>query len=297
MFVVSCFGANWLHVRPVNGDLPDAGLVPPRHWAWFALCADHEKPNTVVSIQEAPNFEPATNGMDTATWQERELQSMRTNTIAVLEQLSNIGIEKYNRNLFSLKSIREREKADTSVRSSTAINEDAITETAASNLFYYLFEDYSPVIPVLSNSRRILRGISRRILNSGKKGDKSDTSTVIQELHELGKDLRQLHHLFSSYKNLFQGIIAQPKNAEVAKRRVVQLEGQAVDRFDRLIDRLQLLMLNTIKEYIDEKTELSSTVSHLQQPHNCWHHILTMPLAVLQPHRTEGLSGNGPADT
>lgn len=207
--------------------------------------------------------------MDTATWQERELQSMRTNTIAVLEQLSNIGIEKYNRNLFSLKSIREREKADTSVRSSTAINEDAITETAASNLFYYLFEDYSPVIPVLSNSRRILRGISRRILNSGKKGDKSDTSTVIQELHELGKDLRQLHHLFSSYKNLFQGIIAQPKNAEVAKRRVVQLEGQAVDRFDRLIDRLQLLMLNTIKEYIDEKTELSSTVSHLQQPHNC----------------------------
>jgi hypothetical protein len=260
MSPVFCFGANWLHVRPTEGGVPDAGLVPPHHWAWYALYADEKTTNTVISIHEVPNYTTPSKGVATTTWQTAELQSMRTNTIAVLEQLSNIGIAKHDGNLFLLKAIRESEKADSSERSPTAVPDDKIADVAASNLFYYLFEDYSAVMPVLYNSRRMLEGITRRILSSAKKGDNPDTSNVITELHDLGKDLRQLHHLFTSYKNLFTAIIAQP-SIDAAETRVVKLEWQALDRFKRLIDRLQLLMLNTIKEYIDEKTELSSTAS------------------------------------
>ena len=188
-----------------------------------------------------------------------ELENIRINTIAVLEQLSTVGIATYTNNLFQLKSIREPHKIDSSERSSTLIHPESATDTAASNLFYYLFEDYSAVAPVLNNSGRMLKNLSDRVLGHVKKGDIRDTSTVIQELHELGKGLRQLQHLFESYKNLFETIRKSPP-LEPAEIRDVQLQSQARDRFVRLIDRLQLLMLNTINEYIDEKTELSNTV-------------------------------------
>lgn len=190
---------------------------------------------------------------------------MRSNTIAVLEQLSKIGLSKYNGDIFQLKAIREAEKRDSSKRSTTMVTPDKITETAASNLFYYLFEDYHPVMPVLSNSGSMIQDLSRRVLGSAKKGANSDTADVIPALHELGRDLRQLQHLFESYKNLLESILKPP---ELEDARVVKLEGQARDRFYRLKDRLQLLVLNTIREYIDEKKELSSTVSRSPQHHD-----------------------------
>lgn len=187
---------------------------------------------------------------------------MRTNTIAVLEQLSTIGISKHNGNLLLLKAIRESEKADSSMRSLTTVPNDKIADVAASNLFYYLFEDYSAVMAVLHNSRRMLEDIARRVLSGPKKGDNAVTSQVVTELHKLGRDLRQLHHLFTSYKKLFAAVITPP-GTDAAETRVVKLEWQALDRFKRLIDRLDLLMLDTIKEYIEEKAELSNTVSVL----------------------------------
>lgn len=258
MSPVFCFGANWLHVRPSEGDVPGAGLVPPHHWAWYALCSDAQTTNTVISVQEAPNYSTPPKGVPREEFQAAELRNMRNNTIAVLEQLSDIGISKHNGNLFLLKAIRESEKADSSERSPTSVPSNKVTEVAASNLFYYLFEDYS-AMPVLDNSKRILEDITRRILSSPKTGDIAAMSNVVRELHKLGKDLRQLHHLFASYKNLFAAIIAQP-GIDAAETRVVKLEWQALDRFKRLIDRLQLLMLDTIQEYIDEKKELSDTV-------------------------------------
>ncbi|OIW34513.1 hypothetical protein CONLIGDRAFT_675485 [Coniochaeta ligniaria NRRL 30616] len=251
-----CFGANWLHVRPTVGDKPDQSLIPPRHWSWLALCADdHKITDTVISIHEAPNYES-----DDATWQAKELLNMRRNTIAVLEQLSDIGIKKYNGDIFLLKAIREAEKQDSSKRSITMVPPDKVIETAASNLFYYLFEDYQAVMPVLKNSGDMIKDLTRRVLGSARKGDNWDTADVIPALHKLGRDLRQLQHLFESYKNLFESILKPP---DLEDARIVKLEGQARDRFKRLKDRLQLLMLNTIREYIDEKNELSSTYFNL----------------------------------
>jgi len=186
---------------------------------------------------------------------------MRTNTIAVLEQLSSRGIAKYSERFFLLKGVREEPaKPDRLRRTTTTVLPEKVTETAATNLFYYLFEDYSAVMPVLDNSRRMVKDLTRRVLHSPKKGDSLDIG-VVPALHKLGQDLRQLHHLFTSYKNLFESILKRPSPDEAAETRIVKLEGQARDRFQRLSDRNQLLMLNTIKEYIDEKTELSSTVS------------------------------------
>lgn len=88
-------------------------------------------------------------------------------------------------------------------------------------------------------------------------------STIIPELHDLGKELRLLQHLFESYKILIQTILAPP---DVDDSERVRPDLQARDRFRRLGDRLQLLMLNTIKEYLDEKKELSSTVSNPPLP-------------------------------
>ena len=48
---------------------------------------------------------------------------------------------------------------------------------------------------------------------------------------------------------------------ETSNREDIKLEQQAYDRFRRLGDRLQLLMLNTIQECLDEGKELSTTVS------------------------------------
>ncbi|KAB5579924.1 hypothetical protein GE09DRAFT_1080230 [Coniochaeta sp. 2T2.1] len=260
-----CFGANWLHRKPEDKTGHDAKLselVPPHHWAWYALCADDQKTNTVVSIHEAPNYSRPPKGVDPADYQSDELENIRKNTVAVLEQLSFIGSSKYTHNLFQLKSIREPHKIDTSERSSTMVPPENATETAASNLFYYLFEDYSAVAPVLNNSGQMLKNLSDRVLGNVKKGESRDTSTVIQELHELGKGLRQLDHLFKSYKNLFETIRKSPP-LEPTESREVKLERQARDRFKRLIDRLQLLMLNTINEYLDEKKELSNTYFNL----------------------------------
>ena len=281
-------------MRPASKGVPD--LIPPRHWAWFALCADDTKTtNTVVSIHEAPNYETPPKGVPTAEWEASELRNMRANTIAVLAQLSKLGIAVYQRDLFSLKAIRESEKLDSSSRSATMVPAHEITETAASYLFYYLFEDYSAVSPVLNNSRHMLKDITRRVLGGTKKGDRSDTADVIPELHKLGRDLRQLRHLFESYKNLFKNIVQPP---DIEDKRDVKLAAQARDRFRRLRDRLQLLMLNTMEEYINEKTELSNTVSLS---------VGTMPYyspladdhtfrLVLQPHRPKRLGSNSPAD-
>lgn len=44
--------------------------------------------------------------------------------------------------------------------------------------------------------------------------------------------------------------------------RETQLTQKARDRFERLSDRMQLQMLNTIQEYLEEKSALSDTVCH-----------------------------------
>lgn len=116
---------------------------------------------------------------------------------------------------------------------------------------------------------------------------KHRTSEIIPELHDLSKELRKLKHLFENYKNLIHKVMAttrldadtnqkfpltregtqtslQISRADLASedRRVI-LTKSALERFDRLADRLQWLMLNTIQGHLDEINALSDTVSSI----------------------------------
>ena len=93
------------------------------------------------------------------------------------------------------------------------------------------------------------------------------SAEIIPKLHELSTDLRQLKHLFEGTKALIQKI-RTPRNLDMTGSRAlpvardVLLSSTATDRFERLEDRLQLLMLNRIQEYLEEQKALSNTVRH-----------------------------------
>ncbi len=112
---------------------------------------------------------------------------------------------------------------------------------------------------------------------------KEDTSDVITRLYTLNRELRQLHQLFTSLKTLVARIIDdkgvppmtnedEPSYAKSATepsepqpQPQPQLEPRlfkkARDRFERLRDRLQNLMLDTIDDYLKETESLQHTVS------------------------------------
>lgn len=91
------------------------------------------------------------------------------------------------------------------------------------------------------------------------------SSDIIPTLHASNKELRQLKHWFEAFKALIQKIRAS-RNADMSgpsisrDERKLQLSPLARNRFERLEDRLQLLMLNRIQEYLEEHKALSDTV-------------------------------------
>ncbi|ROW11241.1 hypothetical protein VMCG_01402 [Cytospora schulzeri] len=280
-----CIGANWLHERPSMGAEHDAQiyegsaeLVPPKHWAWYILTSDC----TVISIHEAPNYtNPKGDDADVLRRTE-ELRNMRKNTHDLLSQLSRIGIEKYKYRVASQKGVRSDLANTTSrhaaSRARTTVTESSQAVEASANLFYYLFEDYTAPTSFLSNSSVTLGKLTDEVLHiTDRKNKDKDTSSIIKTLYARSRDLRQLKHLFESYEKLIKGIMALPvdvneredsmagsnPNLLATPSRAVRLSQKAVDRFGRLNDRLRLLMLDTIEEYLVEKSSLSDTYFNL----------------------------------
>lgn len=111
---------------------------------------------------------------------------------------------------------------------------------------------------------------------------KPHTAGIIPRLHSLGKDLRELKHLFENYKAMIQKILQTTSSEKVHASPLRSMSGldlaeedfgedgviimakSARERFERLGERLQWLMLNTIKGYQDETAALSDTVSALR---------------------------------
>ncbi|KAG7058624.1 ADP-ribosylation factor [Colletotrichum scovillei] len=136
-----CIGANWLHTRPQSRATEHSpSLLPPRHWSWLALSSD----SVVVSFHETPSSEHP----EDEEWSMAELVNTRANITSVLCQLSKHGAEDFERRLLSLKPVRQA-MPPSDLDSNTACE-------GSSNLFYYLFEDYSSALPVLRTSKREL---------------------------------------------------------------------------------------------------------------------------------------------
>ncbi|OTA52831.1 hypothetical protein K449DRAFT_390679 [Hypoxylon sp. EC38] len=270
-----CIGANWLHKRPIpeHAHHHRISIMPPKHWQWLALCNNH----TVLSIHEKPLFEPVPERENKEDWHRVEFGYMRAHTLDVLLQLSTKGLKRYEGNPLAQNSVRQslnksranltRQQSGVSVFNDSGIG--TIADEGTSNLFYYLFEDYVAAGP-LKSAEQELDDMTRKILDTTHRNKVSKSSEIIPTLHYLSKDLREFKHLFENYKNLISKIMAVGRpnpqaNDQFDTQRRVFLTNSALSRFDRLGDRLQYLMLNTIEGYLEEIAALSTTYFNLTQ--------------------------------
>ncbi|KAI0542912.1 hypothetical protein GGR58DRAFT_450011 [Xylaria digitata] len=274
-----CIGAHWLHKRPTgNHEFQNKSMMPPKHWQWLTICNDH----TVLSIHEQPSFEPVPENENEDEWKAEELRNMRANTLDVLLQLSRKGFDLYKRKPLSLNSVRRPlskwnsrdrpnlDRHETGMSFAITGEPVSLADEGTSNLFYYLFEDYVAAGP-LKTAERKLEQMTHKVLESARPQIRKKSIDIIPTLHHLSKDLRELKHLFENYKNLISKITAlgkvdaQARNGHVEDARRVMLTDTALSRFERLGDRLQYLMLNSIEGYLGEINALSSTYFNLTQ--------------------------------
>ncbi|CAK7222676.1 hypothetical protein SBRCBS47491_004940 [Sporothrix bragantina] len=267
-----CIGANWLHKPPKGKTTHSTSLVPPKHWSWFVLCEDH----TVISFHEAAHYSEVPKSENRDTWETEELKSMRSNTFKVFCQLSACGLGDEYHEFAQLTSVRQFGKSRPQGSS------DVEGVEGSSNLFYYLFEDYSAAIDILIGSKLALDNISGKILRTANWKNHEDTTDVIPRLYKLNKELRQLHHLFANYKILINQLLNSSNSSGYpymenewdddrdsnknksndgnnGNRRHRLLSVKAANRFRRLQVQLQSLMLDAIQDCLDEKTSLQDT--------------------------------------
>jgi len=108
---------------------------------------------------------------------------------------------------------------------------------------------------------------------------------IIPRLHVLGSQIRSFHHIYEGYKNLIQRMLDPPKSAvthingfatprstsmslnatagyhaTIEKENHVVISRSARARFERLSDRLQLLILSQTDQFLTEKDALMNTV-------------------------------------
>lgn len=146
--VVLCIGANWMHDIPRpsnNASLTSEGKQVPL-WCWLMLCDDSRSidprlddllidADTVITLHEDPG--PVNNA--------DALKSIRGNTYSVLSQLSSLG--HLGADPISMQTVRQALELDTTLD---------LGSEGASNLFYYLFDDWRAVYSTISKYRQRL---------------------------------------------------------------------------------------------------------------------------------------------
>ncbi|RYO98539.1 hypothetical protein DL764_007046 [Monosporascus ibericus] len=247
---------------------------------------DHTDRDTVLSFHEEPTIEPASPEVNAEKWRLDNLKSMRSNMLNVLKQLSQQGYDEYKTNPLTQSSVRKALQAKMRRPKFPPDQlKQELGEEGASNLFYYLFEDYTAAGPF-----QAARDTLNELCCIAIRKMKHKTSEIIPRLHNLSKELRELRHLFENYKSLIKKIMVTTKtegptgeyawnlarslsnlsnptaamDTPIEEPRV-KLTKSAMDRFDRLADRLQWLMLNTIQGHQEEITALSDTYFNLTQ--------------------------------
>ncbi|KIH91316.1 ADP-ribosylation factor [Sporothrix brasiliensis 5110] len=235
---------------------------------------DQEQHYTVICFHEAAYYEKTPKFADRKAWETEELGHMRSNTLKVFRQLSKWGLKEDQHKFSQLTSVRQPGRRGPWPDSAAAQGVEG-----ASNLFYYLFEDYTAAFDVLNSSKAALDDISSIVLRTADWKKRDDTTNVIPSLYKLNKEMRQLQHLFSNYNTLIDRLLSRngtesearnngepvtspgPGNEGDAPPRF--LSPKAVNRFRRLQVQLQSLMLDAIQDCLDEKASLQDTYFHL----------------------------------
>ncbi|EKD15881.1 uncharacterized protein L3040_003262 [Drepanopeziza brunnea f. sp. 'multigermtubi'] len=249
-----CVGANWIHELKPKAEVVDEEKVSEgrqkRLFSWLVLCDDH----TVISLQE--DFGQLEDSEDVA--------AIRSNTLSVLSQLSI----RSTADAISLQSVRQALKLD-ATKHQPGIE-------GSSLLFHYLFDDWRAVYSTVATYNKRLDDLQCAILGEvTRKSNSSPSLQIILRLHILGRQIRSSQHLYEGYKNLIKRIL-EPKPAPVhltalsrsstnlsagpgGKGNGVTLSSSAAQRFERISDRLELLILSETKELLAEKEALVST--------------------------------------
>ncbi|OBT90991.1 hypothetical protein VE02_00210 [Pseudogymnoascus sp. 03VT05] len=231
-----CIGANWMH--PVEGD---SGIIEPeRLWSWLVLCHDA----IVISFHEAPRPKGEVS---------KYIETVRKNTLSVLSQLSTIG------SADGVELISLRQPADSKDTSELTGAE------GASNLFYYLFDDWTATYTLLMVLQGNIEKLRQKIMAGlGENQPDALAKEIIPKLYEVGKLLRSNQHLFSGYENLISRILKyeedkerEPSNGRTDER--VSVVQTARHRFERLRDNIKFLVLNYVDEAIGEIDGLQTT--------------------------------------
>lgn len=156
----------------------------------------------------------------------------------------------------------------------------------SSLLLYYLFDDWQTVFTTVTLYSERLRQFDQAILfDMWKKSYQTPDVEIIPRLHRLGRHGRQLSHLYSGYKSLIQGIL-DPKVISIYTPNTrsstdlssmnghsmsghhtgVMLAKSASQRFERLSGRLELLIIEQMKESLAERDALVQTVPTCPSP-------------------------------
>jgi len=96
-------------------------------------------------------------------WRAQELHNMRANTLKVLRQLSKCGLQEDEHKILQLTSIRAPLMG--TQHGQTHIEPLSHGTEGSSNLFFYLFEDYSAAVAILGNSKKVLEELVREALS------------------------------------------------------------------------------------------------------------------------------------
>ncbi|KAH8663112.1 hypothetical protein BGZ60DRAFT_412784 [Tricladium varicosporioides] len=251
-----CIGANWMHGRMTYKQVlsdtfkEDEEEKRCRLYSWLVLCDD----NTVISFHEDPgNLKES-----------KDIELIRSNLLSVLKQISKLGFlnPAETDNPLEIQAVRQ------------AFNDESgrVRDEGASNLFYYLFDDWYAAYSTVKQFREELKDLRRQIFdNIHRKSVESMDNEIIPSLHVLGANIRQMHHVYEGYKNLIQRILEPQKHlhatallgespkSTASAAQSPPLALSAVSRFQRLGDRLQLLILNETKEFVVEKDALINT--------------------------------------
>ncbi|KAH8808293.1 hypothetical protein F5884DRAFT_791748 [Xylogone sp. PMI_703] len=234
-----CIGANWMHQKAKKEGTKKGEGWFDRLWSWLALCDDC----TVITFQEDPG--PDKYG---------ELEAIRHNTLSVLRQLSQCGV---STDPIAMQSVRPALDPDGNGKSKTGIE-------AASNLFYYLFDDWRIVYITIETYKRALDSLQRLIYEDMmRKSNVSPNIEIIPTLHKLGHEIRQSQRMYEGYKNLIDRILDVQTKSDTTDQsegtQGVTISKSAARRFQRLRDRVQSLVLSGFQEMLEEKDALIST--------------------------------------
>lgn len=132
-----------------------SGIEPERLWSWLVLC-DDGIPLRMPLPRAITDFEPATvisfhEALGSKGEDLEYLQTVRKHTLSVLSQLSKIGF--YAADGVELISLRQPESAN--------INVELTGVEGASNLFYYLFDDWTATYTLL----RVIQGSLEKLVS------------------------------------------------------------------------------------------------------------------------------------